>query len=265
MIKKIEVEIDGVNYSLPKEITTNHYGEMMRRMSFSDTDLERAYDVVGTIMNVPYSVLRELDPEKLADLSVYIQHKIMECDIPYQQTFKFNKVDYIGVVLNKMTFGEYIDVVCFIKDDLTIFSNIHKICALLYRPVVNGKIVPYNVEQHEIQSELFKTLPVKYFFGIFKNLFLYLKQMRKDFEVLFGAEDDKRLIEGEEVKNDLDNSNLPWYRMIMVLANDDFTKIDYITGRPVVECFNHLTYISIKNEEANKRAAVQQAKMNLYE
>jgi hypothetical protein len=53
--------------------------------------------------------------------------------------------------------------------------------------------------------------------------------------------------------------------MIMVLAGDDFTKIDYITGRPVVECFNHLTYISIKNEEANKRAAVQQSKMNLYE
>lgn len=262
MIKKIEVEIDGVNYSLPKEITTSHYGEMMRRMSFSDTDLERAYDIVGTILQIPYGVLRELDPEKLADLSVYIQHKVMESDIPYTHTFKYNKVDYIGVILNKMTFGEYIDVVNYMKDDVSIYTNIHKICSLLYRPVVNGKISPYNLEQHEIQSEIFKELPVKYFFGIFKNLFTYLKQMKKDFEVLFGAEDDKRMIDGEEVKPEDDKSNLPWYRMIMVLANDDFTKIDYITGRPVVECFNHLTYISIKNEEANKRLAIQQAKMN---
>lgn len=265
MIKKIEIEIDGINYTLPKEITLTHYGEMMRRMSFSDTELEKAYDIVGTILNIPYGILRELDPQNLADLSVYIQHKILECDIPYVQSFKFNKVEYVGVVLNKMTFGEYIDVVSYIKDEVNIYINLHKICALLYRPVVDGKIVPYNIEQHEIQSEIFKELPVKYFFGIFKNLFTYLKQMRKEFEVLFGEEDDKRLVDGEEVKPTDDKSNLPWYKMIMVLAGDDFTKIDYITGRPVVECFNHLTYISIKNEEANKRAAVQQSKMNLYE
>lgn len=267
MIKKIEIEVDGINYSLPKEITVSHYGEMMRRMSFSDNDMDRAYDIVGTIMNIPYSVLRELDPDKLADLSVYIQHKVLESDIPYQHTFKFNKVEYVGVMLNKMTFGEYVDVVTLIKDEMSIYTNIHKICALLYRPIVNGKIKPYNIEEHEIQSEIFKELPAKYFFGIFKNLYTYLKQMKKEFEVLFGEEDDKRKVfndKGEEIKDD-DKSNLPWYRMIMVLANDDFTKIDYITSRPVVECFNHLTYISIKNEEANRRAAAQQNKMNLYE
>lgn len=264
MIKQIDIEIDGINYTLPKEITVSHYGEMMMKMSFSETDLEKAYDIIGVLLNIPYQILRQLDPEKLADLSVFLQNKVTSCDIPYIKDFKFKGTNYTGLILNKMCFGEYIDMVSYIKDEASIYINIHRLCALLYRPIVNGKIVPYNIEQHEIQSELFKELPVKYFFGMFKNLLNFITQFKKQFEVLFGEEEDKRVIyddNGEEIKQD-DDSNLPWYRMIMILANDDFTKLDYITGRPLVECFNHLTYITIKNNEEKKRRDLEKAKMN---
>jgi hypothetical protein len=51
--------------------------------------------------------------------------------------------------------------------------------------------------------------------------------------------------------------------MIMVLADDDFTKIDYVTGRPMIECFNHLTYIKVKNEEIRQQRQKEQLKNSI--
>jgi hypothetical protein len=144
--------------------------------------------------------------------------------------------------------------------------NINKICSILYRPEISkGKIKPYDLDEHEEQSIVFQDLPLKYFFGAFSNLFSYLKQTRKDFVVLFGEEDDQPPVQYDEDDNKIEEetSNLPWYKMIMALTNEDFTKIDYVTGRPVVECFNHLTYIHIKNEDLKQQALQQQNKMNL--
>ena len=60
-----------------------------------------------------------------------------------------------------------------------------------------------------------------------------------------------------------EQTNLPWYKMIMSLTGDDFTKIDYVTARPLVECFNHLTYIKLKVEDEKQLILQQQNKMNL--
>jgi hypothetical protein len=265
MIKQIDIEIDGIDYTLPEYITVTHYGEMMRRMSLSETATEQAYDIIGVLLNIPYQVLREIDPEQLADLSVYLQHKVTSCDGGYVPSFTHKGVKYVGLNFNKITFGEYVDVVNMIKTDISIYMNIHKIAALLYRPEVDGNIAPYDIDAHELQSELFKDLPLQYFFGIFSNLFAFLTQMKKDFVVLFGEEEDEDRPKQpkEETDEDAEQSNLPYYKMIMVLAAEDFTKIDYVTSRPLVECFNHLTYIKIKIEEQKQQLLKQQNKMNL--
>lgn len=257
MIKKITVEFDGKNYTVPNEITVTHYGEIMRRFSFAEYDEEKAYDIISVLLGVPFTVLRDYNPEKLFELSEYLQEMVLQTDIPFTNKFKFKGIEYGGILLPKMTFGEYIDLSNYIKDEASIYTYIHKICALLYRPVVNGKVTPYNVDEHEIQSEIFKDLPVKYFFGAFKNLFTYFYQMKKEFTLLFGDEEDKRTTDLEDDKLE-DKSNLPWYKMVMLLASDDFTKIDYVTGRPMIECFNHLTYIKIKQEEDRQRMQKQQ-------
>ena len=263
MIKQIDIEIDGIDYTLPDNITVSHYGEMMRRMSLSENMVDKAHDVIGVLLNIPYTILRELDPVEMAELSIYLQNKVSSQDIGYIPSFTYKDVNYVGVVFNKMTFGEYVDIINLIKNEASIYMNIHKICALLYRPEINGKISPYDIEQHEIQSELFKELPLQYFFGIFKNLFTFLAQMRKDFVVLFGEEGDLPTKPKEEKDMEEEQTNLPWYKMIMSLTGDDFTKIDYVTARPLVECFNHLTYIKLKVEDEKQLILQQQNKMNL--
>ena len=260
MIKKIEIEIDGVDYSLPNEITISHYGELMRRFSLSETDLEKTYDLVSVLLNVPYNILRKLDPEKLIELSLYLQKKIQEQDTTYITTFKYKGVEYGGINLTRMSFGEYIDLSNFMKSETTIYMNIHKICSILYRPIIDKRkdkytLQPYNIEDHQEQSLIFKDLPLKYFTGSFNNLYSYLKQIKKDFVVLFGEEDDRPPKPNETEENE---SNLPWYKMVMTLTNEDFTKIDYVTSRPVFECFNHLTYIKIKNEQLRQEAIQKQ-------
>jgi hypothetical protein len=87
--------------------------------------------------------------------------------------------------------------------------------------------------------------------------------MRKDFVVLFGEDDDLPIRQKEEKDEEEEQSNLPWYKMIMSLAGDDFTKIDYVTGRPLVECMNHLVYIKLKVEDEKQLILQQQNKMNL--
>ena len=262
MIKQIDIEIDGIDYTLPENITVSHYGEMMRRMSLSDSMVDKAHDVIGVLLNIPYNILRELDPNEMAELSIYLQNKVSSNDVGYIPSFTYKDVNYVGVVFNKITFGEYVDIINLVKNEASIYMNIHKICALLYRPEINGKIKPYDIEQHEIQSELFKELPLQYFFGIFKNLFTFLAQMRKDFVVLFG-DDDLPTKPKEEKEIEEEQSNLPWYKMIMSLTGDDFTKIDYVTGRPLVECMNHLVYIKLKVEDEKQLLLQQQNKMNL--
>jgi hypothetical protein len=263
MIKKIDIEIDGIDYTLPDEITVSHYGEIMRRMSLSDSIIDKAHDVIGVLLNIPYTILRELDPDEMAELSIYLQNKVSSQDVGYIPSFTYKDVKYTGVVFNKMTFGEYVDIVNLVRNEASIYMNINKICALLYRPEINGKISLYDIEQHEIQSELFKELPLQYFFGIFKNLFTFLAQMRKDFVVLFGEDDDLPIREKKEKDEEEEQSNLPWYKMIMSLTGDDFTKIDYVTGRPLVECMNHLVYIKLKVEDEKQLILQQQNKMNL--
>jgi predicted ATP-grasp superfamily ATP-dependent carboligase len=167
-----------------------------------------------------------------------------------------------------MTFGEYIDLVNYIENENSIYINIHKICAILYRPVLNKtdkkyEIEPYDISRHDEISEEFKNLPLQYFFGIFNNLFVYFSQIRKDFEVLF-AEDKLDLPQDKDETPEDEKSNLPWYKMIMVLAAEDFTKIDYVTARPLVECFNHLTYITIKNETLRQQQQEARNKQNAF-
>lgn len=268
MIKKIIVTIDDIEYELPDVITVTHYAEVMRRISMSETELEKAADIISVLLQIPYPIIRELEPEKMADLSIYLQEKVTESNIPYQKTFKFQDVEYGGVDLTKMTFGEYIDLVSYLKNDIYIYMNIHKICALLYRPIINKTktshtIKKYNIYEHEEQSELFKDLPAKYFFGALNNVYMYLSQIRKDFEILFGEDRDDLPEDIKKDKKQEEDNNLPWYKMIMALTDDDFTKIDYVTGRPVVECFNHLTYVTIKNEEIKQQQLEYQNKMNL--
>lgn len=267
MIKKISIEIDGVEYTLPKEITISHYGELMRRFSMSETEVEKTYDLISVLLDVPYNILTQLSPEKLVELSFYLQNKIQQSDVSYIPTFTHKNIEYGGINLTRMTFGEYIDLSNYMKTETTIFMNIHKICSILYRPITQKtkdkySIKPYNIDEHLEQSETFRDLPLKYFTGSFNNLYTYIKQIRKDFVVLFGEDDDLPLNTKPE-DEDENKSNLPWYKMVMTLTNEDFTKIDYVTSRPVFECFNHLTYIKIKNEELRRQQIEKQAKANL--
>ena len=94
MIKKIDIEIDGIDYTLPDNITVSHYGEIMRRMSLSDSMVDKAHDIIGVLLNIPYTILRELDPVEMAELSIYLQNKVSSQDVGYIPSFTYKDVNY---------------------------------------------------------------------------------------------------------------------------------------------------------------------------
>lgn len=268
MIKRILIEIDGVDYEIPKEITITCYAELMRRFSLSESEEEKMYDLLTVVLGIPYNILRELETEKLIELSTYVQNKVENNEVEYIERFEYNGVEYGGLNLNKMTFGEYVDLASYMKNESSVYMNINKICSVLYRPIIENKgtkykIEQYNIEQQEEQWELFKELPLKYFIGSFRNLFTYLTQIKKEYEVLFG-EERTDLPENDPNNNEKEEeSNLPWYKMIMALTGEDFTKIEYVTRRPIMECLNHLTFLTIKNEEIRQKQLEIQNKNNI--
>jgi hypothetical protein len=268
MIKKILVEIDGIDYEVPREINIMIYAEVMRRFSLSESEADKVFDLLTVVLGIPFNILREINPEKLIELSNYIKEKIEQQDVEYIETFTFKDVEYGGLDLNKMSFGEYIDLASYMKNEPSIYTNINKICSILYRPIVDKKgkkykIIDYDIEQQEEQWETFKELPLKYFVSSFQNVFIYFTKIKKEYEVLFGEERMDTPENDPKREKERDDSNLPWYKMIMALTGEDFTKIEFVTKRPIVECLNHLTYITIKNEEIRQRQIEIQNKNNI--
>ncbi len=68
MIEYVRVTVDDVDYELPQEITVTHYGELMRRMSLSETEIEKAHDVICVMLGIPYTIIREFEKENEAFL-----------------------------------------------------------------------------------------------------------------------------------------------------------------------------------------------------
>lgn len=66
--------------------------------------------------------------------------------------------------LDKMTFGEYIDLESYISD----WDNMHKAMAVMYRPIIGGKKELYQIEPYEGSdrwSEVMKDAPVNVALG----------------------------------------------------------------------------------------------------
>jgi hypothetical protein len=83
-------------------------------------------------------------------------------------TFKHNDVEYgLEMDWSKLAWGAWVDFEVYSSEN--IYQNLHKIMAILYRPIESWdkkkkkyKLVPYRAEEIEERSEVMKIVPVKY-------------------------------------------------------------------------------------------------------
>ena len=137
----------------------------------------------------------------------YLTSNLMPSEIEDEvhNIFKFNDVSY-GLENNwgALAWGAWVDLEVFASDNVE--DNIHKIMAILYRPIKDTKkngytIEPYKSEEIDERAELFKGLPIKYWFGAANFFFLigtvYMSNTQSSLNTMLKM--NKLMIKGWEI------------------------------------------------------------------
>jgi hypothetical protein len=181
-MKQLELVIDDRVIDIPEEMTLGIYQNLMKNPNY----LENKPFILSTFTGIPQNEIKNLEVDTIQLIETFCSTRLqMPTSNELIVTFKFDGVEY-GLENNwgKMAWGAWIDLEVYSTDNIN--QNLHKIMAILYRPIVsrkNGKytIEKYNSETIEERAELFKELPLKYWTGaadfFFSIVQIYIKNM----------------------------------------------------------------------------------------
>jgi hypothetical protein len=173
----IEIQIGKIEYKCPtsyEDITVRKYQnyiELIKNKSIFKNDIDLITNIISLMIDIEIDILKKLKADNILliqkalsflnndiDISKYDNKGKLEIN---GQLFMFNKN------MNNLTLGEYIDFDILTKDPI---ENLHKISALMYRPIKKqsvfekmvGKyeLIQYDSNYLEITSELFLDLKI---------------------------------------------------------------------------------------------------------
>lgn len=152
---------------LPETLTIRHY-QTLTKIGNPNT-----FQIISVLTGIPENELKELEPDNFNFLEkklVPMLHVEKPSKIVFQ--FKHNDKEY-GLVQDfyKLTMAEWVDLEVYSNGE-NVLDNIHKIMAILYRPVVkklkNNKyqIENYNSNDIEQRAEEFLDLPLEFYLSV---------------------------------------------------------------------------------------------------
>lgn len=135
-------------------------------------------ELLAMFLNMPEHKLKNLPKNQVDFVLSYITNS-METANPeeFVPTFTHNGIEYgFENKWEKLAWGAWQDLEVLSSEKIT--ENIHAIMAILYRPVIGSDkkgyvIEPYDSETVMVRAELFKELPVNFWFGC-ANFFLLI-------------------------------------------------------------------------------------------
>lgn len=152
---------------LPETLSIKHY-QTLTKIGNPNT-----FQIISVLTGIPENELKELEPDNFNFLEkklVPMLHVEKPSKIVFQ--FKHNDKEY-GLVQDfyKLTMAEWVDLEVYSNGE-NVLDNIHKIMAILYRPVVkklkNNKyqIENYNSNDIEQRAEEFLDLPLEFYLSV---------------------------------------------------------------------------------------------------
>lgn len=133
------------------EVTLGNYQKYVETSESKDpTDV--IYNTISSFCNVPTEVVKRF---KLKDLKKVYNSLNKLIKVELNKTL-INKIELDGVTygmhpnLDSMTFGEYVDVEEFTKENI---GGFHKVLAVLYRPITEEENGKYNIEPYEVKHQ----------------------------------------------------------------------------------------------------------------
>jgi hypothetical protein len=144
----IKLKIEGNSYDLPtawSDCNIKQYVAIQNILATDESDMKKLIMVIAALTDCPMDVLYNVSVDDIGKLDISWMAKDIK-----SKTEKIIEIDgkKYGVIkdMKNLTLGEYVDLDHFIKDAV---NNMHKICAVLMRPVISQDGELYIIEKYD--------------------------------------------------------------------------------------------------------------------
>lgn len=174
----IKVKIGKKEYEIEESMTVEQYQRIQLHKVFLEN--VRPEKLLSVYLDIPESELKNANKKDIEFVEAFVFTKLTDNvtkDMIF--TFELGGITYgFENDWGKLAWGAWKDLEFLSSQDIT--ENIHKILAVLYRPVKTIKgtkysIEPYDADTIEERAELFKKVPIKIWFGAAQLFFFIVK------------------------------------------------------------------------------------------
>jgi hypothetical protein len=215
-----ELVIEDKSYMVPKRLTIRQFKELANWDIIIEDNWTK---VLSIIMDIPYNEAK-LIPHKTKELGI-----VMVIDKIFPKNSPVDTKRFVGI--KDVSTGLFVDMEVALSNGVQ--KNVYDIIKLLYN--VEPKDDEYIDEYYG---------GINYYLNWRLNIF-------NSYRKLFGL-DDEFSKNDDELQEKIDPA-YNWYSFIMVLADEDFLKINEVVKKPIIEALNFLAYKKDKAEKEKQR------------
>ena len=162
-------------YKLPKnwdELSLKKYVRLMKALEDKEVkkEIEKIVGIIRILSDVPEEDILRLPVKNINQLGVYLT-EFLQTTPNEELNHKLNikGVEYgFHPKLSDISFGEWVDIDSYINEGVN--DNLHKIIAILYRPIILKKKDKYQIEPYEPCKDreqiMLENLKVGDFYGV---------------------------------------------------------------------------------------------------
>lgn len=179
----IEVKIDDKLIKIDPQLTIGRYQKIQQNPGKYVTPTQ----ILALYMDIDPEELKQMPVDEIKYIESIITKHNEDPKTDVVLTFEYNGVTYgMENDWGNMTWGQWTDLEVFSQKD-KVQENIHIIMALLYRPIIINDGKSYTLEKFDSKTvmkraEIFKHIPVDYWFGASTFFLLMSTMFIKDME-----------------------------------------------------------------------------------
>lgn len=172
------ITLNGRDIKLKPFMEVGKYQQIIKQLELVSKDPTK---LLSLYLDCDINELRDLPKNEVDFIEQFISSVMLQP--PKQEltyTFQFNGITYgLENDWKKLAWGAWQDFEILSAENIN--DNIHYLLAILYRPTTkinkkDYKIVPYKSAEIKDRAELFKQLPIEYWFGV-SSFFLLIGKL----------------------------------------------------------------------------------------
>lgn len=185
----ITITIGKKQYEIEEQMTVEQYQRIQLQKVFLEN--VKSSKLLSVYLNIPETELKNAKKKDIEFVEAFVFKKLTD-GVTKEMVFTFEMEGITYGFENdwgKLAWGAWKDLEFLSSQDIT--ENIHKILAVLYRPVTKVKgtkyvIEPYDADTIEERAEQFKKIPIKIWFGSAQLFFFISKTYIEDIKNTLG-------------------------------------------------------------------------------